>query len=324
MRSVHVRFIITTLLLFLMDMSTPVQAQARFVAIGTGGITGVYYATGGAICRMVNRTRVDHGMRCREESSAGSVVNLDSLRRGVVNFAMVQSDLHFQAFTGQGSYAKAGPQEDLRSVFSIYPELITIVASKANPANSLDGLKNQRISLGMLGTGTRATVDTVLNKQAWTFNDMQPVVERSPDEQSYALCDDKIDAYVLVAGHPSPNVMRAVKECQAHLLGLPHAVINQMVTDHPYLVASDIPAGIYPEISKAVPSVGLMATLMTSSSVNESTVYAVTRAVFENLEEFKKLHPTFSRLEPKNMIKDGLTAPLHPGALRYFKEKGWL
>lgn len=324
MRSPQFQLLAGALALLLLGFGAPAQAQARFVSIATGGITGVYYATGGAICRMINRTRVEHGMRCHEESSAGSVVNLDSLRRGVVNFALVQSDLHFQAYRGQGSYARTGPQQDLRSVFSIYPELVTIVAAQGSTATSLDGLKNMRVSLGMLGTGTRATVDQILRQQAWGADDLQAVEERAPDEQGHALCDNKIDAYVFVAGHPASNVMRAVKECQARLLGLSPTVISQMVAAHPYFVAADIPAGTYPEINAAVPSVGLMATLMTSASVHESTVYALTRAVFENLQEFKQLHPALARLDPKTMVRAGLTAPLHPGALRYFKEKGWL
>lgn len=300
------------------------QSPTKFVSIGTGGVTGVYYVTGGAICRFVNRTRNEHGMRCREESSAGSVVNLDSLRRGSVNFALVQADLQFQAFKGQGAYAKTAPQEQLRSVFSTYPEILTVVAAKGTPGANINSLKGRRISLGMQGTGSRATVEAILQKEGWGSGDLQPVAERSPDEQSYAMCEGKIDAYVFVAGHPSSNVMRAVKECQARILGLSPEAIAHMVSLQPYFTASAVPGGVYPDHPEPVQSLGLMATLMTNAEVPEAAVYAVVKAVFDNFEEFKKLHPALSRLDPKTMVKDGLTAPLHPGALRYYKEKGWL
>lgn len=301
-----------------------VQTPTRFISIGTGGVTGVYYVTGGAICRLVNRSRNEHGMRCREESSAGSVVNLDSLRRGSVNFALVQADLHFQAYKGQGSYAQTPPQDQLRSVFSTYPEILTVVAAKGTQGANVNSLKGRRISLGMQGTGSRATAEAVLQREGWTAADLVPVAERSPDEQSYAMCENKIDAYVFVAGHPSSNVMRAVKECQARVLGLGPEAIAHMVAAQPYFTAASVPAGVYPGHAEPVPSVGLMATLMTNADVPEATVYAVVKAVFDNLDEFKKLHPALSRLDAKTMVKDGLTAPLHPGALRYYKEKGWL
>jgi len=302
----------------------PAIAQSKFVTIGTGGITGVYYAAGGAVCRLVNRARATHGIKCSAESTPGSMVNIDSLKRNSLNFAIVQADLQFQAVKGQGAFANNGAQTELRSVFSLYPEAIVVLAKKDAGVNTLDDLKGRRFSLGMLGSGGRSTMEKLLQVSNWKSGDFGPVVEKTADEQGYALCENKIDGFAYVVGNPSPNVTRTVKECGAKVVPVDGPGVAVFLKESPYFVKTEIPGGVYPDHMSAIATIGMMASLVTNASTPDDMVYAVVKAAFDNLEELKTLHPTLAKLDPKRMIGEGLTAPLHPGAVRYYKEKGWL
>jgi TRAP transporter TAXI family solute receptor len=300
------------------------MAQSKFVTIGTGGITGVYYAAGGAVCRLVNRARATNGIRCSVESTPGSLVNLDSLKRNSLNFAVVQADLQYQAVKGEGAFAKSGAQTDLRGVFSLYPEAVVVLAKKDTDIKTLDDMKGLRFSVGMLGSGGRATMEKLLQFSNWKPGDFGSAVEKTADEQGYALCENKIDGFAYVVGNPSPNVLRTMKECRAKLVPVDGPSVAAFLKESPYFVKTEIAAGVYPDQANAVATVGMLASLVTIASTPDEMVYSVVKAAFENLEELKTLHPTLSRLDPKKMVTEGLAAPLHPGALRYYKEKGWL
>ena len=300
------------------------QAQSKFATIGTGGITGVYYAAGGALCRVVNRDRATNGIRCSVEATPGSLVNIDSLKRNSINFAIVQGDLHFQAVKGEGAFAKNGAQENLRSVLSLHPEALTILSGKDVGAKGIDDLKGRRFSLGMLGSGGRATTEKLLQLSNWKNTDFGAVTERTADEQGHALCENKIDGFAYVVGHPAPNVMRTIKDCGATLIAVEGPGVAVLLKEFPYYVKADIAGGIYPNHGNAVPTVGMLASLVTTDSVPDAMVYAVVKSVFANIDELRGLHPALARLDPKKMVSDGLIAPIHPGALQFYKEKGWL
>jgi TRAP transporter TAXI family solute receptor len=235
----------------------------------------------------------------------------------------VQGDLQYQAVKGEGAFGKNGVQGDLRSVFSLYPESVIILVRKDSGVQTLDGLKGRRFSVGMLGAGGRATMEKLLQAASWKQDDFAPVVEKTADEQGYALCENKIDGFAYVVGHPAPNVMRTVKECGARVVPVDGAGVAAFLKESPSFVKSEIPGGVYPDHPVGVPTVGMMASLVTSASVPDAMVYDVVKAVFENLDEFKTLHPALATLDPKRMVSEGLSAPLHPGALRYYQEKGW-
>ena len=304
--------------------TTPVHAQTKLMTVGTGGVTGVYYAAAGAICRLVNRDRAKNAIRCTVEASAGSVANIDSLNRSAVSFGVVQSDVQYAAVKGLGTYEKAGAQQDLRSVFSMYPELLTVLTSAESSAKAAGELKGQRVSIGMAGSGSRALVEDWFKVTGWQPSDSVAVQERSADAQGQALCEKKIDAVAYVVGHPASNVGRTLKDCGARLLGLEAPNIDKYLAQSPYAVRAEIPAGTYPGQTAAVPTIAVLATLMASSSVSDDMVYATVKAVFDNFEELKKLYPALTQLDPKVMVTAGLTAPLHPGAKKYYQEKGWL
>ncbi|MDQ4060165.1 MAG: TAXI family TRAP transporter solute-binding subunit [Pseudomonadota bacterium] len=302
---------------------SPASAQQNFVTIGTGGVTGVYYAAGGAICRLVNKDRKAHGIRCSVESTGGSAYNVNAIRGGEIDFGMVQSDVQFNALKGLGAFKEAGPFAELRSVFSIHPEPFTVLARKEAGVTKLEDLKGKRVNVGNPGSGTRNSMEQLLGAIGWTLADFALASELKADEHGPALCDNKIDAFFYGVGHPSANIQDPTTTCGAKLVSLTGPAVDKLVAEHPYYAKVSIPGGLYNNNPDPTPTYGVLATVVTSTKVADETVYQVVKAVFDNFDEFKRLHPALAHLKPEEMVKNGLSAPIHPGAARYYKEKGW-
>jgi TRAP transporter TAXI family solute receptor len=299
-------------------------AQQKFVTIGTGGVTGVYYAAGGAICRLLNKDRKTHGIRCSVESTGGSAFNVNTIKEGELDFGMAQSDVQYNAFKGDEAFKEGGAHADLRAVFSIHPEPFTVLAHPNAGVTKFEDFKGKRFNVGNPGSGTRASMERLLGAMGWTLADFSLASELKADEHGPALCDGKIDGFFYGVGHPSANIQDPTTTCAARLVPLTGEVVDKLVADNPYYAKATIPGGLYNNNPEDTETFGVLATLVTSANVPEESVYALTKAVFENFDEFKSLHPAFASLEPAKMIKDGLSAPLHPGAEKYYKEKGWL
>lgn len=307
----------------LMVPATPVLAQQKFMTIGTGGVTGVYYAAGGAVCRLVNKDRSKHGYRCTVESTGGSVANINTINGGDLDFGVAQSDAQFNAIKGLKAFdGKAVP--DLRSVLSLHPEPLTLVARKEANIKGLADLKGKRVAIGNPGSGTRSSVDELMGATGMKASDFAAVSELKPDEHGAALCDNKIDAFFYVVGHPSANIQDPLTTCGAQLVNITGAAVDKLVAANSYYSDARIPAKTYPSQATELDTYGVLATVVTSAKKSDDEVYLFTKAVFDNIEDFKKLHPAFAGLQPEKMIKAGLSAPLHPGAVRYYKEKGWM
>ena len=304
--------------------TTSVQAQQQFVTIGTGGVTGVYYAAGGAICRLINKDRAKHGMRCSVESTGGSVYNLNTLRAGELDFGVAQSDWQYHAFNGSSSFKDAGPNKDLRAVFALHPEPFTLVARKEAGIKKLEDLKGKRLNVGNPGSGQRASIEELLAAKNMKLSDFSLASELKADEHGAALCDNKIDAFFYSVGHPSANIQDPTTTCGAQLVPLTGPEIDKLVAENPYYAKVAIPGGIYANNPNPTPTYGVLATFVTSAKTSPEVVYTMVKSVFENFDEFKKLHPAFAHLEQKEMLKNGLSAPLHEGAVKYYKEKGWM
>ena len=298
--------------------------QAKFVTIGTGGVTGVYYAAGGAICRLVNKDRAKHGLRCSVESTGGSVFNANAIRAGELDMGVVQSDVQYGAVKGEGQFKGAGPSTDLRAMFSMHSEPMTVVVRKELNAQSLTDLKGKRFNIGNPGSGHRAGADDLLAAFGMKTSDLGLASELKADEHGPALCDGKIDGFVFAIGHPSANIQDPTTACGAKLLSVQGDGVNKLVAQHSYLAKATIPGGTYPNNAQATNTYGVLATFVASAKTSPDTVYAVVKQVFDNFDDFKKLHPALAHLQPQEMVKNGLTAPLHEGAARYFKEKGWI
>jgi len=310
-------------LIALMSGITPAAAQQKFVTIGTGGVTGVYYAVGGAVCRLMNKDRATTGIRCSVESTGGSVFNVNAIKTGELDFGLTQSDVQYNAVKGEGQFKdKADP--DLRAVFSVHPEPFTVLSRKEANVTKFEDFKGKRFNVGNPGSGTRASMEELLAKMGWKMSDFSLAAELKADEQGTALCDNKIDGFYYGVGHPSAAIQDPTTSCGAKLVPLTGSAVDALLKEHPYYAKATIPGGMYANNPNPTDTYGVLATVVTSAKVPEATVYAMTKAVFENFDEFKKLHPAFANLDPKKMVKDGLSAPLHPGAIKYFKEKGWM
>lgn len=308
----------------LLGTTAPAVAQQQFMTIGTGGVTGVYYAAGGAICRLVNKDRAQHGFRCTVESTGGSVANINTIRSGDLDFGVAQSDWNYHGYKGTSSFQQTGAFSDLRSVFSIHPEPFTILARADANIKNVSDLKGKRVNVGNPGSGTRASMEMMLNAMGWKMSDFSLASELRADEHGAALCDNRIDAFFYGVGHPSANIQDPVTTCGAQLVNITGPAIDKLVADNSFYAKATIPGGLYRGNAQTTETYGVVATFVTSAKASESQVYTLVRAVFENLDEFKRLHPAFANLDAKRMISDGLTAPLHPGAAKYYREKGWL
>ena len=319
------RTVLTLAALAVAAFSAPsALAQQKFVTIGTGGVTGVYYAAGGAICRLMNKDRARHGIRCSVESTGGSVFNINALRGGELDFGVAQSDWQYHAVNGSKVFAKDGKFADLRAVFSVHPEPFTLLARKEAGITKFEDLKGKRFNVGNPGSGTRASAEELISAMGWKMSDFALAAELKADEHGAALCDNKIDAFFYGVGHPSANIQDPTTTCGAKLVPLTGPTIDKLITGAPYYALAEIPGGLYAGNPNATRTYGVLASFVSSAKVPEATVYELVKAVFENFDEFKKLHPAFANLDPKKMVKDGLSAPLHPGAMKYYKEKGWL
>ena len=309
--------------LLTLAVAAPAAVHAEeFITIGTGGVTGVYYPTGGAICRLVNKGRKEHGIRCSVESTGGSVYNFNTIREGELEFGVAQSDWQYHAYNGTSKFKDAGKFEKLRSVFSVHPEPFTVVARADAGIKNFDDLKGKRVNIGNPGSGQRGTMEVLLEAKGMTTDDFKLATELKPAEQSAALCDNQIDAMVYTVGHPSGSIQEATTACDSVLVTVDGDAVTKLVDDNPFYRTATIPGKMYRGSDEDTQTFGVGATFVTSADVSEEAVYTVVKSVMENIDAFKKLHPAFANLEPKNMATASLSAPLHAGAAKYYKEAG--
>lgn len=304
--------------------ASPAVAQQNFITIGTGGQTGVYYVVGQSLCRLVNRNTSTHGVRCNAPSSGGSVANVNAIRGGEMDMGVVQSDIQYKAYEGVENFADAGAFTDMRAMFALHGEPLTIVARRDAGITHLKDLKGKRFNIGNPGSGQRDTMDVVMNALGWTIKDFALASQLSASEQAAALGDNNIDAMVFVAGHPNGSIQEATTTVDSVIVAVDGTEIDGIIAEHPYYAKATIPGGMYRGNDEPVNTFGVRATMVTSATVPEETVYQTVKAVFDNFDRFKRLHPAFAELNEQEMIKEGLSIPLHDGAVRYYKERGWM
>lgn len=329
MRSAHSfrRFLIIFLLAGLVMPAAGIkeaQAERRFITIGTAGLSGVYYPVGGAICRVVNRKKSEHNITCSVQSTGGSIENLNSVRNGDVDMAFAQSDWQANAYLGTGVFTDQGPNKDLRSVMSLHGEAMTLVARADSGIKTLDDLRGKRVNIGNPGSGMRATMEEVMRAKGWDMGVFALASELRSSEQAQKLCDNQIDAFIFATGHPNGSVQEVSATCDTHIIDFTGPAIDQLIKEHSYYAKASIPGGMYPGTPNDVQTFGVRATLVASANVDDEIVYQLVKSVFENFDKFKTAHPILSTLNKEHMISRGLTAPLHEGAKRYYREVGLL
>jgi uncharacterized protein len=296
----------------------------RLVSIATGGRTGVYYFAGGKICGFVNEGRWTHGIRCLAESTNGSIENLRAVRSGRQTFGVVQSDLQLHAVRGSGVFEAVGPDRELRSLFSLFPEPFTVVARPDAGIGTFADLADKRVSIGPPGSGGRATMEMVMQSMGWTEADFASVADLPMDDLPRSLCSGEIDAAVFIVAHPNLTVDEMVTECSAHLVPVQGRGIDSVVEAHPEYFPAEIAGGSYMGQSDRVPTFALGATMVASARTSAAVIETFVRTVFENLDALRVAHPAFADLDPKTMATEGLTAPRHQGARRYLQKAGLL
>lgn len=295
-------------------------ALTKYISVGTGAITGVYYPAGGAICRLVNRGRKDHGIRCSVESTGGSVSNLNAIRSKALDFAIVQSDWQYHAYYGSGFFADQDPFDNLRSVFSLYTETFAIAVLKNSNIKSIANLDGKRINFGVRGSGMYATMEMLMEAQGFSDKNFKEITYLRPSEQPKALCDGEIDAMVYMSGNPNGVLQEAAQTCNIRILNIDKKTIDKLIKKNSFYVRAQIPGGMYPRNPVNINTFGVRSVVATTKKTSDKIVYEIVKAVFDNFDNFKTLHPVFSSLDKKSMIRSG-DIPLHDGSIKYFKEK---
>lgn len=296
----------------------------KVINIGTGSIAGIYYPLGSSICRLLNRKQSADALRCGVESTEGSVQNLSGLAHAEVDFGIVQSDWLEHAYQGTSVFSQVGPNENLRFVFSFYVEAITFITRNDSKIIGLDDFKGKIINIGPVGSGLRATLFEVFKAKRWKKSDFKSLMQLSPYEQIENLCNGNLDIVALATGHPNGLIQEATRTCDAEILSIVDPAITALLNANNEYAKTVIPGGLYFGNPNNKQSFGVTATLVTTTDMSDDVVYEVTKSVFDSLEEFKRLHPVFYNLKIEEMVKNGMTAPMHDGARKYFIEKGYI
>ncbi len=305
-------------------LSAPAVAQDRFITIGTGGQTGVYYVVGQSVCRMVNRGSDDHNIRCNAPTTGGSVANVNGMKSGDLDMGVVQSDVQYRAYHGEDNFESDGPWEEMRAVFTMHGEPLTVVARADSGIEHFSDFPGKRVNIGNPGSGQRNTMNVVMNAMGWDTDTFSLASQLDAAEQAAALSDNNIDAMVYVVGHPNGSIQEATTTIDARLIPVTGPEIDEIIEENPFYTRSVIPGGLYRGNDEDVETFGVAATFVSSTAVDEDVIYETVKAVFENFDRFTRLHPAFANLNEEDMISDGLTAPLHDGAARYYRERGWI
>jgi len=307
-------------LLLLISLSIPALAT-QYTTIGTGGVTGTYYPTGGAICRMMNKNKKT-GIRCSVEATGGSVYNVNMINVDELDFGISQSDTAYQAYRGEGKF-KGKAINGLRSVLAIYPELLAFVVTKKSGIKTLADVKGKKLNIDIPGSGTRMTTDIVLKTFGIKHSDLALANELKSSEGPTMLKDNKIDGYFGVFGHPTANIKDASNSVEIDLIPIDGKPIDDLTAKYSYYARGIISGTFYKGVKHDTPSIGVKAVLVTKNTISDKIVYTLTKTILDNFAEFKKLHPAYRTITKKSLL-DGLGVPQHTGAVRAFREAGLL
>lgn len=294
------------------------------VVIGTASATSIYYSLGGSMCRLFNLDTPRHGLRCSEEPEAGSVANIELLRSGRLDVGIVQSDVLAEAVTGQGAFASRGPTTELRMLFAGHDEMLTVVVRRELGIRTVAELRGKRINIGTPGSWQRASMERVMAALGLTRSDFGDVRELSPAEQNRAFCADELDGIVYSVGHPNGLIQDVTRTCGGILVDVSGPGIDRMLSEYREYERAVIRGGTYPDNPADVRTFAVRAVVITSTRVSDTTAYEITRAVFDNFDAFRRLHPAFETLSVADMVQSSGRAPIHAGAVRYYRERGWL
>lgn len=310
-------------LLLALQACAVVQYRPEIV-IGTGTPGGVYFALGDSICRLFNLDLPASGLRCAAYPSPGPVANIESLHAGRSDIGIVQSDILSDALTGRGPFASTGAERELRVLFTGQTEAFTIVARRELAIHDATGLRGQRINLGSPGSGERVSMNRVMAALGFAPTDFAAARELPLARQHAAFCANELDAILYTVRHPNGLVQDVIRMCGGVLVDVSGPAIERLLASRSEYTRSVIPGNTYASNREAVATIGVRTAIITTASFPERTAYEIARALFENIEDFRRLHPDFATLRPRDMVPSAEGVPVHPGAARYYRERGWL
>ncbi len=299
--------------------------ERKFVNIGTAGIGGGYYPTGGFICNVLNKSRKDlgHNIRCTVESTGGSVANLRSIQAGEMDIAIAQSDWQYHSYNGTSKFEDVGANKDLRFLFSLHLDTAHLVARADLGLSEFSELEGRTVNTGNAGSGGEATISFALGRYGTTPDEYFGQATRlTSREQAQALCDGKIDAFFYSTGITASTITEATNTCDASILNWSDETIDAMIEEIPYYAPVSIPAGTYKGQDEDVQTWGLSATVIASAEADEEVVYNLVKSVFDNFEAFKAQSTLYTHITREGSVVNGQSVPYHPGAERYFREVG--
>jgi len=292
-------------------------AKTRFISIGTGGTGGVYYPYGGGVAEIW--TKKVKGIKAVAEVTGASVENTKLCDKGETLFGEIMSDVAFQAYTGTGKF-KGKPQK-IRGMFVMYPNVYHIVTRQDSGINSISDLKGRKVSVGAPGSGTEFMTSLILESALGISYDSFNVFRLSFNENANALKDNSIKAGIWCVAPPTSSIMDLATTHKIKIIPFTKAEIDQVTSKYPFYAGYTLPAGIYNGQDQPVYTASVWNTFICNADLDEDLVYKLTKAVFENQDFLIKIHHFAKYTTPENAVKYS-AIPLHPGAIRYLKEKG--
>ena len=312
---------VTTVLLFVACFSAIGEAadEMDVVKIGTGSRTGVYFPAGSGICNLVNAEQPP-SVKCQALSTGGSTYNLENLTSGTLQIGIAQADTLFRAWNGEAPFKEKAVK--LRVLFSLHEEMVTLAVHRAAEINSFKRIQGKRLNVGPEGSGNERVVSELFKACGIFPGDLGVLGRLKTSAVPQALLSRTMDGYFYVVGHPNRSLAQASNNMPLKIIPLDGRCVRKLVRNKPYFDVTTIPGGLYHGVDLDIATFGVKAWVVTSKDVSEDAIYHVVRNVFENLEAFRKTNPAFYRLSPRKMLKE-LLIPYHPGALKYYAEKGW-
>lgn len=289
----------------------------KFINIATGGTAGTYFPLGGALAEIWNKNIP--GANATAQSTGASVANVNLLKDGKAEVIFVQNDIAYYAYNGTEMF-KDNKYEDLRGLATLYPETIQIVTRADKGIKTLSDLKGKKVAVGAAGSGTEANARQILEAAGITYKDIQ-VQYLSFSEAANNLKDGNIDAAFVTAGFPTAAVQDIAAQHKIVIIPVDDKTADALISKYPFYTKTVIPANTYNGQTEDVKTVSVKSMLAVSAKMDEETAYNLVKTMYENLERLKTAHAVGEKIVPE-VGKEGMSIPLHPGAEKYFKEKG--
>lgn len=291
------------------------------ITIGSGSTTGVYFPVATGMASLINEANL--GLRANARSTGGSVFNLNAIGSGELQIALVQNDTAFYAFNGTGLAAFEGkPLKSFRAIASLYPEIIHVIARADAKVTKITDLKGKRVIVGDVGSGTELNARQILEINGMTFADLGQTIRTSATAAIGLIQDGKADVAFYTSGLGNASIAQIAQTTKTVMVEIDRATAQALGAKYPYYTDVLIPGGTYKGVDVTTPTVAVQAMLVVAESVSADDVYKISKTLFDNVANFQKIHPNLARYFTLAKAVKGLPIALHPGAQRYFKEKG--